>query len=203
MADFLNSIQGLSGIFQMFQGADITRSGAAAEASAIIQGGEVAAQGALLSAAGYRTQIQTVKAATDFNLKIQARNNTKQVQAISRQYQKAVGAQRVQMAASGLSATSRSFLQIRNETADFFEDRIRDFKINAENVKRAEIFKSQVEQVRLENQARAAEYQAAAERVLAANRAAQAQYAGEVAAYKQTQGAFQELPNILGGLFSG
>lgn len=202
MADFLSSLQGIGGILQMFQGASITRAGAAAEASAIIQGGEVAAQGALLSAAGYRTQIQSVKDATAFNLKIQARNNVIQTQALSRQFQKAVSAQRVQMAASGVSSTSRSFLQIRNETADFFEDRIRDFKINAENVKRAELFKSQVEQTRLENQARAAEYQAAAERVLAANRAAQASYAGEVAAYKQTQGAFQELPNILGGLFS-
>lgn len=197
---FSNIAQGLGGFLNVIQGISTLQSGASLQASSIIQGAEVSAAGAQLTAAGFRQQAVTVQEATDFNLKIQALNTSRQVQDLTRQFQKTVGAQITQQAGSGISLTSKSFLMLQNEASDFFTRQLRNLKVDAENARRAETFRAESQRVQLENQARAAEYQAAAERVLAANRAAAVKFQAEAQSNQQFGKAIGSLAStLLGG----
>lgn len=183
----------ISGLFKTFQSASLMSSAASAQAASIRTGGEIAAQGALLSAAGYRESIKAVQGATEFNLGVDSLNLQRQLSATSRQFQRTVGKQLNQQATTGISVTSKSFLQLRSEASNIFGTAMLNMKVDAENKRRATIFESQVKQTNLENQARAAEYRAEAERVMAANRAAQAEYQGDVAAFKGISKAFTSI----------
>ncbi len=201
MADYSSLFSGIFGISTILQGADIARQGSALSAASIIQGGEVAAMGAQFTADGLRQSANSVRQATSFNLQIDAINSKRELQALSTQYHRVLGIQTAQMAATGLSVSSKSFMAIQQNTANSFEGALMRTAIDAENAKRARIFESDVKQTNLENQARAAEYQAQAERVLARNRAAQEQYAGEVSAYQSEVKAAQSIGNLFGSLF--
>lgn len=193
----------ISGLVGIYQGGQIAAAGSEAQAQTIIQSGEISAQGATLTAAGYRQSAAAVQQASIFNEKINEINESRKLSAMSRQYQRTIGAQLRGQASSGLSVTGKSFLLVQSETANVFEKMMLDFKIDAENARRAQKFETDVRMVTLENQARAAEYQAAASRVMAANKAAEARYAGEVAQFKANQQVLGEMPTLLGQVFSG
>ena len=201
MADFANLLGSLSGMFQQQQAVGIIQQGASAQAQTIRIGGEIAAQGSLLSASGFRTSATAVGQATSFNLSIDKTNTQRKLKSITRQFQRTLGKQTSQVAKAGISVTSKSFLQLRNETLDVFGTALLNTKLDAENSKRAKIFESQVKQTNLENQARAAEFNAAAQRVMASNRAAEAEFQGEIAAFKGQQNLNRQLPTLLGQMF--
>lgn len=191
-------LQSLSGLFQQFQAANMISSAASAQAGTIRTGGEIAAQGALMSAAGFRESAKALQGATQFNLSIQEMNLNRQLKSASRQSQRLLGRQTVQVAATGLATTSKSFLMLRNEALDTTYRGMLNLKVDAENRRRSTIFESQVKMVNLENQARASEYRAQAERVMAANRAAEAEFQGEVAQFKAMRQGIKAIPTLLG-----
>ena len=201
--DLGNFIQGGVGIFQQFQAANIVSSGADLQAQSIIQGGELSAQGAFLSAAGFRQSRNAVAQATQFNLQIDSMNLNRRLSAQSRQFQRVIGRQISQTASTGLAVGSKSFLQIRNEATDIFSRSMLNLKLDAENQRRSAIFTSQVQQTNLENQARAAEFQAEASRVLASNKAAEVRFQGDIAQFRARQSASQGFGTLLSQAFGG
>jgi hypothetical protein len=202
MAD-TNFLQGLAGVMGMIQGGNIAAAGAEAQAQTIIQGGEIAARGATLTASGFRQSAEAIQRANIFNTNINKINEKRRLAAMSRQFQRTTGSQLAAQSRSGLSLTSKSFLMVQAETANTFEKAMLDFKIDAENARRAQGFQAAVQRVNLENQARAAEFRAAAERAMAATRAAEARYQGEVAQFKSMQQVSEAVPTLLSQVFSG
>ena len=196
-SNHIATLQKMAGIGMQFMSAGIARAGAQAEAANIRTGGEIAAQGALLSAAGFRQSAASVAQATSFNLEVDKINVNRQLQATTRQYQRLIGKQINQQGGSGLAIGSKSFLMLRNESVDFMGSALLNIKLDAENTRKSRIFESEVRQMNLENQARGAEYQAAAERVLANNRAQMAEYQGEIATFRTISKA---IPSLLGSL---
>lgn len=191
----------LGGLTKQFQAANITSSGANREASAILQGGEMSAQGYLLSAAGYRTAQGSIEGSLNFNLAIDRKNLTRQLSATSRQAQRVLGRQTVEAASSGFNLNSKSFLMLRNEATDLFSNALLNLKLDAENTRRSNIFQAEVQKVNLENQARAAEFQAAVARTSAINRANQASFQGTLAQKGAWDSAFKAAPTLLSSLF--
>lgn len=203
MVDTTNLIGSIAGIAQQFQAASMINSAAQAQAQSIRIGGDIAAQGSLLTAQGYRYSAQSVADATKFNLAIDKTNLQRQLKATSRQFSRLIGQQLSSQAASGANVGSKSFLQLRNEALDVYGTALLNLKIDAENTRRAKLYESQVKQVNLENQARAAEYNAQVERVMASNRAAEAAYQGEVATFKAGQSALKAVPTVLSQIYQG
>jgi hypothetical protein len=203
--DFLTDNVGLIksglGLFQQFQAGSRVQEASQRQAETIRIGGELAAQGSLLSAAGLREQIKSVSGATQFNLQIDRTNLQRQLSSASRQFERTVGRQMVQQAGTGLAIGSKSFLQLRNEASDVFGRGMLNLKIDAENNRRAKVFESEVTKTNLENQARAAEFRASADRVTASNRAASAAFQGEIAKTNVLQNVIKSVPTLLGQLF--
>lgn len=197
-----NTMNLLSGLFDAFAGASMITAGARASASAIRTGGDIAAQGSLLTAAGLRQNKQVVQDSLIFNLKMDAKNSIRQLSALNTQFQRTISKQLATGAASGVSVGSKSHLLIRGEAHQMAERQILQTKIDVEDSRRAKIFESKVQQTNLENQARAADYQAAAERVMASHKAAEAEFAGKASAYRSLSGVFKQAPTILQGIFN-
>ena len=193
-----NQLGMMGGLFSQLFAANMVASAAQGQANTIRVGGEIAAQGHLLTAAGFRESIRAVEGSLQFNLGVDALNNQRRLRALSRQSQRLLGRQTTQFASSGLSTTSRSFLQLRNESLDVLGRTLINFKVDAENKRRASIFEAEIRKTNLENQARASEYRAAAERVMAENRARQTAFEGNIAQSRAFTSVFQGLPTILG-----
>jgi len=154
------------------------------QAQTITSGGQIAAQGAEMTAAGIRQSAGSVFQANQFNLQVDNLNVQRRLKAVSRQSQRLIGTQIAGFAASGLSVTSKSFLQLRNESLDTFDQQLLNIKVDAQNSRRAKIFETQSQLINLENQAKASDYRAKAERVMASNKAAETLYQGEIARYQ-------------------
>lgn len=184
-----------AGLANILAGGMIAQSGAQAQASNIITAGEIQAQGSLMTAAGFRVSKQSVQDVANFNIQVQKINELRQLSSMSRQFQRTLGANMSAVSGSGISVSSKSALMVRNEVAGTFEKAMLNFKLDAENRRRATIFESNIRQTNLENQARASEYQAAASRVLAANRASETSAAG-------TASMFQSFTKAAGSLSS-
>lgn len=191
------------GMFQQLQAGNIAQAGANAQAQTIRVGGDIAATGATLTAAGFRSSAESVKQSMVFNLEIDRINLQRKLKAASRQFQRTLGQQLTQQAASGISLTSKSALMIRNETQDVFGRAILNMKVDAENTIKAKQFESEVKQVQLENQARASDFRAEAERVLAGNKAQEVEFAGQIAKFKSTQKLIGGASTLLGQLGGG
>ena len=171
----------------IFQGAAIARRGAQLNALTILEGAELSAQGLALQSAGFRSSIKSVQAATDFNLKVEAINNSRRATDIVRSAQRTIGGQVAAQAASGLSLASKSFRQVQAESATFFERQLKNLAVDARNKRTAVQFEANVRKANLENQARAAEFQAKTTRLLAARRAEEALVAGDLATIRAQQ----------------
>lgn len=197
------SWKGILGLTQSFLGSMKTASGFEAQASSIIQGGEIAAQGAQMTADSYRQSAQMVQMASIFNSQVDKFNTFQQIQSVGRNAQRAFGLQTAQIAQAGLSQTSKSALMLRNEAMDVFTKQISNIKIDARNKQEARRFETESRMVNLENQARAAEYQGAVERVNAQNRASQAQYQADQATFGGIKNIISKAPTLLGNIFGG
>lgn len=167
---FIPSFGGLGGQYELLAAEMVAK---AYEQEAAVQrlGGEIAAQGYMFQAEGFRTSAEAVKQATEFNINVDNMNLKRQLDTLSRQFQRTAGQQIVGAAASGFSVGSKSFMQLRDETANVFATAFTSATTDAKNKQRIALYESQVKQTNLENQAKAAEYQAQGERVLAGARA--------------------------------
>ena len=190
------SLQQFIGLGNMLAGGIMSYQGAQAQASNIINAGEIQAQGSLFTAAGYRVSAQSVADVTQFNLQIQKSNALRQISSISRQAQLVLGNNLATTASRGISVGSKSALLVRQETASTFERQILNLKINSENQRRATIFESQIRQNNLENQARASEFQAAASRVLASNRASAVEAQGRADLFSTGLNTFSKVASL-------
>jgi predicted ribonuclease toxin of YeeF-YezG toxin-antitoxin module len=202
MAEIGSLLQGIFGIANIFQGANLIEQGGSLQANNIIQNAEVGAEGARLTAAGFRSAANSVQQATRFNLEIDALNAGRTLSNLARQRSVTLGTQVATVAASGLTLDSRSFVAVQNATMNTFDRGMLKLKIDAENVRRAKVFQSDVRQTNLENQARAADFSAAAQRVVGANQAAQAEFQAEASASRSRSSAFSQIPSLLGSIFS-
>lgn len=195
----LNTIfQGLFGISQIQRGADIAQSGANLQAQTILQGGNISAQGSALSAAGFRQSARAVQGANKFNLALDTLNTHRQLESMRRQATSFLANQRSQFASTGFAQTSKSFLQLQDEAMTTFEREILNTKLDAENVRRAKIFESEVTQTNLENQARAQEFAGKAAQHRAATQAQEARFQGEIAQFRADQKTASAIPTLLG-----
>lgn len=154
------------------------------EVATITSGGEVAAQGALLTAYGFRQSAESVRQATKYNLETDKVNLQRKLKATSRQYQRVLGRQLAQQGGTGLSIGSKSFLALRNETADALSRTLLNTKVDAENTRRSLIFESQLKRSQLQHQTTAATFQAETERFIAATRARDTQVRGQIALHR-------------------
>lgn len=195
----IDNTKSLLNLANVFAGNMQIAQGSAMQASSIIQGGEIAAVGAEMTAAGFRESAKSVRGAHNFNQKISAQNNLRHLRSITDRFSQVNSRQIAEIAGTGFASTSRSFLQIRNETANMFERGLELAKIDAINKSRKAEFETQVREVQLENQARAADYQAAASRVAASNKAAQVNFASQQRQMGNLTSAFEQMPSILGG----
>lgn len=198
-----NTLKGLAGLTTSFIGSMKTASGYEAQASSIIQGGEVASAGARMTAESYRQSARNIAAAELFNAEVQKVNTFQQLQANGRDAQRVFGLQVSQIAKAGLSQSSKSALMVRNEALNIYHKNRENILMNAKNTAEARRFEASSRQVNLENQARAAEYQAQVERVNASNAAAQAQYQADVATWGGISNVIKKAPSLLGQVFSG
>ena len=156
------------------------------------------ASGGNLSGEAFRLASISVGQALSFNLGIEETNKQRQLKSVSRKFQRTIGQQISQQAASGISITSKSSMQLRNETMDVFGTSMLNLKLDHENVKRGRIFEAQIQQTNLENQARAAEFRQRADKINQTNQ-------GNLNAFESSLsgggGAGGAVSSIIGGLF--
>jgi hypothetical protein len=202
MVDKVNLFTSILGLGQVVQGAQLAAISSDLRAQNIIQGGAISALGANLSAEGFRVAAENVRRATGFNLGVQALNDKKRLESISRQFQRTLGAQIATQTRTGLSLGSKSFLAVQNETRDIFERTLFQTKIDAENARRAALFESNVRRVNLENQARAAEYQAQASQAISASQAVAARQGGKTALAGAGIKVARAVPTLLSQIFN-
>jgi len=201
LAGLTSLLGGVSSIVQPFASSSMVSSAANAQASSIRIGGDISAQGQLLNAAGLRVSAQSVQAATQFNLGVDAINTGRRVKALNDQFRHTVGQQIGATAANNISVGSKSALLLRNEAMTAFHGAILNVKQDAENQRRSTVFQSDVAQINLENQARASEFGAAATRIASSNQAADVAFQGEIAKFGATTKAVSRIPTILGQIF--
>ncbi len=191
--------QGIAGAISAQQGAAQTAAGAEASAASVLFGGALAQAGSIFDAQGFRAQAKTVGQAYNFNSKLLSINTLRQIDVLSSQFQRTVGSQLVQQAVSGISISSRSFLQVQNETSSIFEQAFSQLKVDSENQRRQLRFEADSKMVRLENQARAADFRAEAEKVLSIAKADQIINLGAAQSSQQMSGIGKMLPTLLSG----
>lgn len=168
-----------------------------AQIAGTLQSSELAAQGSLLQAAGFRQTAQSLQGTTSFNLEVDKTNLQRRLKSTSRQFQRLIGKQTVQAAGTGLAISSKSFLALRNEASTEFSRELLNLKLDAENARRGKIFESSVKASQLENQARAAEFQAGLQRSQGASRSSEIAFQSRIASLKTATSVAKGLPSIL------
>lgn len=199
--DWNNFGQSFSGLSQIYQADSIQQSATANQISQIRYSGQVAAQGAMLSAEGYRKQAALIPKILNFNLDIDRLNTQRNLDAQSRQFQRLLGAQVSQIAASGASLSSGSALQIRNETINTFANRMLQTRTDAENKKRTEIFNANMQQFQLEEQASVEDYNAKLAQWNAEVQTINAKNAASVRSWQYQRSASSMAPTLFSELF--
>lgn len=197
----IDIFKSVSGIFGQIQASNIASAGAESSAQSALLGGQIAAQGATLTAAGLRQSAQSIRDASIFNLGVDNLNTQRRLKSLNRQFQRTVGAQQVQAASSGLNVTSKSFMLLRNEAISEFGEAVINLKIDAINERKAKLFEAELQRSNLENQARTAEFRAASERALAQTRAGEARFSGAISRFGTQQKIASEIPTLLGQIF--
>lgn len=203
MADIANLFGSLFGAGEIFRGAMLQRDAARQQASIIEVGGQLTYAGQQLTAAGLREQAKQASESLKFNQQIDNLNTQRQLKATSRAFQRTLGQQITTAATSGLDLTSKSFLQLRNEASDVFQQELQNIRIDAENRTRAQTFDTRIRQVNLENAARAAEHAASVGQTLTTLKANQARNAGELQIFSAAQEVGRGLPTLLSQVFDG
>lgn len=154
----------------------LINAGSALQISNIMQGAELQAQGSLFTAQGLRQSKSLLSQTTNFNLSVDANNTIRKLKSLSADYRLLTGRQIAQQAATGLDVGSKSFAITREEAQQTQLQALLQTKIDAENVRRAKVFESDIQLTNLENQAKAAEYQANVSRILGQQKAREVQF---------------------------
>ena len=157
---FPSLLQGALGISEVQSGISLTQQGAEAQALSF-----VAAGNASMAAAEYNAGIEQIKL-----------NRT--LTAASRNIARTLGEQKTSMAMSGVSSTSKSFLQVSNEALDVLSQEIINLKMDSEINQQQILFQGQIDQT------------------ASLNQAITARYAGQVSAYQQAQQAGQQIAGL-------
>lgn len=121
-------------------------------------------QGAELQAAGFRAAGNNAMAAAQYNTKLVDVNLQRQLSDMARQISLVSGAQTAAASASGFSVTSKSTLQVMDESLASFEREILRLQNNAQNEKQGILFEGRSAKAANEVQARQAEFSARQQR---------------------------------------
>lgn len=180
-------------------GISLFRDGAQQNINSILLGANLQAQGSIFAAQSLRQAASLVGKASDFNLYIDSINTLRSVKELAKDYQLTSGKQLSQQAATGFAVGSKSFEMTRAENLQNATTRILETKLDAENVRRAKLFETQIQQTNIENQARAKEYEAQVTKVLAQDQANTV----SMNANAQIARARQQLNSQVGSLLGG
>lgn len=195
--------QSLTGLSQIYQADRIQQAAAQNMITQIGYSGQVAAQGSMLSAAGYRKQAALVPKLLNFNLATDELNTQRALEAQGRQFQRLLGTQISQIAASGASLSSGSALQIRNETIDTFANKMLQTRIDTENKRRSEIFNAEMQQYQLEEQAGVEDYNAQLAQWNAEVQSVNARNASETRSWQSRKSIWGAVPTLFSELYQG
>lgn len=195
--------QSLTGLSQMYQADSAQQAATQNQITQIGYSGQVAAQGSMMSAAGYRKQAALIPKLLGFNLTVDKLNTQRTLEAQGRQFQRLLGTQISQIAASGVSLSSGSALQIRNETIDTFANKMLQTRIDAENRRRSETFGAEMQQYQLEEQASVEDYRGQLAQWNAEVQSVNARNAAETRSWQSQKSAWGAVPTLFSELFQG
>jgi len=138
------------------------------------QGTDIQVAGANMAADAYALQGAAAIQAGQYNIQLDQLKTDRMIESVNRQFSQLIGQQRTAMAATGLRSTSKSFLQVANETLNVLTNEVVRIKDDAHQRQEAIMFKAAGDKVTALNQAsaaafqgRVAEYQAGVERAKA------------------------------------
>lgn len=138
------------------------------------QGTAIQVAGANMAADAYVLQGQAAIQAGQYNVDLDRLKTDRMIESVNRQFSQLIGQQRTAMAATGLRSTSKSFLQVANETLNILTNEVVRIKDDAHQRQEAIMFQAAGAKVTALNQAsaaafkgRVAEYQAGVERAKA------------------------------------
>jgi len=199
--DWGNTAQSIAGLGQMYAAEQYQQQATENQIAQLRYSGQIAAQGALLSAEGYRKQAALVPEVLQFNLAVDNLNTQRKLQAQGRLFQRTLGSQVSQIAASGVSLTSKSALEVRNETISTAATQMLNTRLDAENARRATVYQAEMQQYQLEEQANVQEYQAQLAQWNADVQAINAQNAQAARSYQSSRQMWNTLPTLMGEFF--
>jgi hypothetical protein len=152
-------------------GAGIVQGGFGAYNS--IKGVSTLLEGGTLAQEQFQIGASSARAVANYNAELEKIAATRQQKAATRNMSRALGEQKVQMAVSGISLSSASFLAVANETLDTMTREILNMQFDADQRQQSILFGGEVEARTLENRGQAANYNAEV------NAFGQAQQAGQ------------------------
>jgi hypothetical protein len=200
-SDWANFGQSFAGLYQVYRADQLQQEATEGQVSQIRYAGQVASQGAMMSAAGYRKQAALVPRILSFNLAVDNLNTQRALEAEGRQFHRLLGTQISQIAASGVSLTSGSSLQVRNETIDTFANKMLQTRVDAENRRRTQVFEANMHQFQLEEQASVEDYNAQLAQWNAEVQAVNARNASQARSYQSQQSLMSGVPTLFSELF--
>lgn len=154
------------------------------------QGTSIQVAGANMAADAYVRQGQAAIAAGQYNVDLDRLKTDRMIESVNRQFSQLIGQQRTAMAATGLRSSSKSFLQVANETLNVLTNEVVRMKDDAHQRQEAIMFQAAGAQVTALNQASAAAFQG---RV--------AEYQAGVYRAKAIGGAIGSIASLVGGAF--
>lgn len=143
-----------------------------------IQGIHTTASGGTLAAQQFQIAASSDRSVAAYNAQLARINATRAINAANSNLSRTVSDQQVQMASSGVSITSKSFLAVANETLDVLTREILNFKFDAEQQQQSILFSGEASARSLEN------------------KALQAKFQGNVSSFGQAQQAGQQLAGL-------
>lgn len=201
MVDYNNLFGSMAGLAEQWHANSLMQAATDVQINNIRASGQIAAQGALLSASGYRESAKALEPALMFNLEIDSMNHQRQLDAMGRQASRILSKQTAQVAQAGISVGSKSALMMRNEVVNNLSTQVLYSSIDTENKRRAEIFGKNMQVYTLEGQAINAENQANIATWQAEVSAVNARNQQAISSYQSNQKVMSGIPSILGQLF--
>jgi hypothetical protein len=123
------------------------------------QGTAIQVAGANMSADAYTLQGAAAIQAGQYNVQLDQLKTDRMIESVNRQFSQLIGQQRTAMAATGLRSSSKSFLQVANETLNVLTNEVVRIKDDAHQRQEAIMFKAASAKVTALNQASAAAFQ--------------------------------------------
>lgn len=153
------------------------------------EAGSMAVNAAKLGAASYRSAGISSIATANYNIGLDQVDTARQLDTLSRNAASVFSTQRAQMAKSGISISSRSFLADTNSTLSNYERQIVQMRNSATQRQQIMLYEGQAAQVQYENAARATEYQGTIK-----------QYESSIGSYQAEQKQSQNYASVFSNL---